>query len=539
MANLYETLGVLRTASNLEIRTAVRALVRRYHEESARGERDPTAALYVVNQARLTFADPKRKHAYDRALAAGEKVPSGREARRASISADSPKTAQLTAPAPEQRVSESAAAGRPLTLREEYLSTPAAESLPPIFPSSHVAHSGHLPTAEGALPEAPFRLAANATLGSLLAPPTPAKQRSITPAPWLRLTARLVDYALWGLLLSIVLPVARAKELLTEAAIGLLDHPLVAPVLITLSWVPIEAALLAIFSVTPAKLLFDIHVTFNVTDPYASENPVSRLLAALIRAFRVWWSGLACAITPLYLFTMMSQRRMLQRVKETSWDFDGDCLVSHGKMVAAAPVLAAAVLGLAAWIGIAHWAVAARQVLNTGWQAALLGAETVTEAVEPLRPKVVIRPAPPPPPPTDPALPSMRQAKAAELAAAGDWRALAAHCKAWTQTEDRSASAWECLGRADYQLGNHAAAVTALKRATVLAPSNEAVRHLLLRSSDLDMQQKQLRRRPSTSPIAPNTAPPPEIEKDTVQDKGGEAQDKGADAQDKAEKARP
>jgi hypothetical protein len=51
MANLYETLGVPRTASSSEISAALRSLVRRYHEESARGERDPTQALHVVNQS--------------------------------------------------------------------------------------------------------------------------------------------------------------------------------------------------------------------------------------------------------------------------------------------------------------------------------------------------------------------------------------------------------------------------------------------------------------------------------------------------------
>ena len=205
----------------------------------------------------------------------------------------------------------------------------------------------------------------------------------------MRLTARLVDYALWALLLSIALPAAVAKGFISLAILELVDHPLITPPLLTLSWVPIEAALLALFTVTPGKLLFDIHVTFNVTNPYASDNVFSRLPAALVRAFRVWWSGIGCGITPLYFFTMTSARRMLARVKETSWDFDGDCLVTHGKIFPLVPALVAVALGMGAWSAVVHWTVPARQLLDAGWEAAVLSTETVTQALEPLRLKLL------------------------------------------------------------------------------------------------------------------------------------------------------
>jgi uncharacterized RDD family membrane protein YckC len=519
MANLYETLGVPRTASSLEISAALRALVRRYHEESARGERDPTQALHVVNQARLTFADPTRKRVYDHALAAGEKVPSASEPSDAKpvTAAKTYKPPATAAKSPEPEPSIKAQR----TFREEHLTLPAVELLPPIFADS-AAFPVLKPAIAGATAAPPSWFGANVTLGSLLAPRSAAKQRSTAPAPWPRLAARLVDYALWALLLSVALPVAVAKGLISQAIIGLLDHPLVAPPLLSLSWVPIEAALLALFTVTPGKFLFDIHVSFNVTNPYASDNVLSRLPAALVRAFRVWWSGMACGVTPLYFFTMTSARRMLARVKETSWDFDGDCLVSHGKIFALVPALAAAALGTVAWGAVVHWTVPTRQLLESGWGVAVLSAEAVTRALEPLRPKVAVLAAPLPPQPTaDPSIPLLRETKTQELTSAADWKGLSAHCKAWTQMDERSASAWLCLGRANYELGNHPAAVTELKRAAVLAPSSEEVRHLLLRSSEADMQQKQLRGRPNAARSLPRAAPPSQPDNEILDQPAG------------------
>jgi hypothetical protein len=192
------------------------------------------------------------------------------------------------------------------------------------------------------------------------------------------------------------------------------------------------------------------------------------------------------------------------------------------------PALAAAALGMAGWSAVVHWTVPTRQLLATGWEVAVLSAETVTQALEPLRPKVAVLPPPLPPQPTaDPSIPLLRETKTRELTAARDWKGLSAHCKAWTQTDERSALAWQCLGRANYELGNHAAAVTALKRATVLAPSSEEVRHLLLRSSAADMQQKQLRGRPSAQQSLPHAVPPPESDNETL-DQLAEPQEKPA-----------
>ena len=522
MTNLYETLGVPRTASEQEIKAAVRYLMRRYQEESARGERDPAQALQVVNQVRLTFADPRRKQAYDRALAAGEEAPPITEERPASAPASAPKPTQ---PAAVPRPATPPAPVRPLTLREEHLSAPAADLLPPIFPTTNATHaSASLPQPKGQAAES-FPLREGAGLGFLLTPRSPAKQRSTAPRPWLRLTARLTDYALWGLVLMLALRIALRMRLLGEPLADLLDHPLLTPVLVTFTWVPIEAVLLAVFSATPAKLLLDIRVTFHVTDPYASDSLASRLAAALVRAYRVWWSGVAGGITPIYLFTMAGERRMLKRVKETSWDFDGDCLVTHGRMHPATALVGAAVLGTAAWLSVTHWAAPVLQLITAGRDLAISSVAIVRETLEPLRPQEPVQPPPAPDKLAARAAARLdREAKARQLTAAHDWKGLADHCNSWTQIEEHNGSAWFCLGRARQELGDHEGAVTAFKRAAPLDPDNTEIRRLLLISSEADMRQKQMRARQQQLQNTPAAPPPTDSQ---AHEQAGEPQEKG------------
>jgi curved DNA-binding protein len=66
----YAILGVARDAGDAEIRKAFRALARQYHPDVSK-ERDAEARMKEVNAAYAVLADPARRAAYDRQLAAG------------------------------------------------------------------------------------------------------------------------------------------------------------------------------------------------------------------------------------------------------------------------------------------------------------------------------------------------------------------------------------------------------------------------------------------------------------------------------------
>ena len=65
MSDLYTLLGVNRTATSVEIKTAYRRLARQYHPDV---NADPTAAgkFSAINEAYHTLIDPQRRNWYDR-----------------------------------------------------------------------------------------------------------------------------------------------------------------------------------------------------------------------------------------------------------------------------------------------------------------------------------------------------------------------------------------------------------------------------------------------------------------------------------------
>src|SRR5262245_9873445 len=87
MASLYAILGVDRTATQTEIKSAYRRLARKYHPDV---NDDPSAAARFaqITDAYHTLIDSERRKEYDRtgrmASAAGENIsPQARAARRA------------------------------------------------------------------------------------------------------------------------------------------------------------------------------------------------------------------------------------------------------------------------------------------------------------------------------------------------------------------------------------------------------------------------------------------------------------------------
>jgi uncharacterized RDD family membrane protein YckC len=154
--------------------------------------------------------------------------------------------------------------------------------------------------------------------------------RTSEPRPWHRLAARLFDYAIWGLLLALLLSQLRAAGVVPPDAAAWLTHPLVAPILITLSFVPIEALLITAVGTTPGKWLFGIYLQFSISDAYARRDTGTQLRRGLARAVRVWFEGVGCGFPLLApLLVALAYERLVEH-QETNWDFAEDCLVTHG-----------------------------------------------------------------------------------------------------------------------------------------------------------------------------------------------------------------
>ena len=153
--------------------------------------------------------------------------------------------------------------------------------------------------------------------------------RTSEPRPWNRLAARLFDYSIWGLVLALLLSALHGAGMISDRTVFWVGHPLFAPILITLSWVPIEVLLIAALQLTPGKWLFGVYLQFSISDAYARRDVRAQLRRALRRSFRVWWEGIACGFPLLApILVAIAYEKIAQR-GETDWDFAEDCLVTH------------------------------------------------------------------------------------------------------------------------------------------------------------------------------------------------------------------
>ena len=154
--------------------------------------------------------------------------------------------------------------------------------------------------------------------------------RTSEPRPWHRLAARMFDYAIWGLVLALLLSQVRAMGIVSDQVAQWLMHPLLAPVVITASWIPIEALLITAVGTTPGKWLFGIYLQFSISDAYARRNTMAQLTRGIKRAVRVWFEGVACGFPLLAPVLVAVAYEKLAENQETDWDFAADCLVTHG-----------------------------------------------------------------------------------------------------------------------------------------------------------------------------------------------------------------
>ncbi|MEO5764874.1 MAG: DnaJ domain-containing protein [Casimicrobiaceae bacterium] len=344
--------------------------------------------------------------------------------------------------------------------------------------------------------------------------------RTSEARPWARLCARMFDYALWGLVLALPLSELRAGGALGATLSYWLPHPFVAPVVITATWIPLEALLIAALGTTPGKWLFGVYLQFSISDAYARRDARAQIRRGFARALRVWWKGMAGGIPLLAPVTIALAYEKLAHEQETDWDFAEDCLVTHGP--AGIANLATGVLGLAAmlWLYAVAWNAPMAEALafvrtsiahalpvpsplagSSGSGKIGIPGRPATPALAPATPAAALPAASasgaalPAGPDigvsagtqggVDPEIDRLLAAHRARIAGfkvegprmlrAGNWRRAAELCREWTDIDLGNADAWRCLGDAQQALGNHKEALAAYRRAKQHDPNDPAL----------------------------------------------------------------
>jgi succinate dehydrogenase hydrophobic anchor subunit len=332
--------------------------------------------------------------------------------------------------------------------------------------------------------------------------------RTSEPRPWPRLVARLFDYAIWGLSLALLLSELRGMHVISDSVGFALGHPLFAPVMITATWIPVEALLMAALGSTPGKWLFGIYLQFAISDAYARRDTQAQLKAALRRAFRVWWEGMACGFPLLAPVLVAVAYEKLTQNQETDWDFAQDVLVTHGPPGVIKVTTGACGLAAMLWLYGVAWHQPMADSID--WARAtvadaLPSAERIKGSLTadggriggislPAMPSIGVpslgaagAPAAGPPPgaPIDADLDAQFAERRARVAAlksegprllrSGNYRRAAELCRAWTELELASADAWRCLGEASQAQGLHQDAINAFRKAKQFDPADRSL----------------------------------------------------------------
>ncbi|MDQ2963888.1 MAG: RDD family protein, partial [Pseudomonadota bacterium] len=326
--------------------------------------------------------------------------------------------------------------------------------------------------------------------------------RTSEPRPWNRLAARLFDYAIWGLMLALLLSELHGAGVIGDGAAFWIGHPLVAPMLITATWVPVEALLIAALQQTPGKWLFGVYLQFSISDVYARRDVRAQLRRALRRAFRVWWEGIACGFPLLAPILIAVAYETVAQNGETDWDFAEDCLVTHSPPGVLNTVTG--VVGLAAmlWLygvawhepladsiamaktAIVSWVPSPPSLLSYGFQGDVGKIGSIDRA--PNAPGANVAAPQVRNPPVDDvdtaALFAERQARLALLRGegprmlnAGNWRRAGELCLAWSNLEFWSPEPWRCLGYAMQAQGYHQDAINAFRKAAQYDPRDRSL----------------------------------------------------------------
>jgi DnaJ domain/RDD family/Tetratricopeptide repeat len=324
--------------------------------------------------------------------------------------------------------------------------------------------------------------------------------RTSEPRPWNRLAARLFDYSIWGLVLALLLSALHSAGMVSDNTAFWVGHPLFAPILITLSWVPIEALLIAALQLTPGKWLFGIYLQFSISDAYAKRDVRTQLRRALRRSFRVWWEGIACGFPLLTPILVAVAYEKTAQHGETDWDFAEDCLVTHSPPGVLNTITG--VVGLAAmlWLygvawhepmadsitaaknAVVAWVPSPPSLMPRGFQgdvgkisaiakgigASLQGPDvSVTGSANDVDTTALFA--------ERQARLSLLRGEGPRMLQAGNWRRATEICRAWSDLEFWNAEPWRCLGYSLQAQGFHQEAINAFRKAAQYDPTDRSL----------------------------------------------------------------
>ncbi len=144
--------------------------------------------------------------------------------------------------------------------------------------------------------------------------PDKPKENIAHANPWIRCLARLIDYALFFLLL-----LSSRKLFHGQLPFGKFEHLIPFEFFV---WIPIEALLLSTWGSTPGKW-------FLRTRLKQGKRQKLDFMTALRRSFAVWFRGLGMGIPILNFFCLLIAYHKLKVFQITSWDRDDHIKVTH------------------------------------------------------------------------------------------------------------------------------------------------------------------------------------------------------------------
>ena len=136
----------------------------------------------------------------------------------------------------------------------------------------------------------------------------------VQPRPWVRFWARMIDYSLVFLLISIILLVLHVNWIPMRPYLGMGGIFL---------FMFIEPFLLSTWGSTPGKWVLKV----TVRDESHRKLTYSR---GLRRSFSLWWRGMGAGIPVVSLITMMIAAIKLSATGATTWDQLNHSIVFHG-----------------------------------------------------------------------------------------------------------------------------------------------------------------------------------------------------------------
>ena len=579
-ASLYEALGIAPTASDEEVRAALRRLIRKYYAKTRDGQGNVEEALRFINHASRILSDSGRRTRYNVDLAQsdgkrtrgepsvvgdaiaipgeGTDVAAGEGASGERVAVDeAPEDAKESRAIHHPGLTEPVASfGRPtivtISLCVLFVAFIAAAiiivmpvdsvnvakqvlvwltltllSLSIVYGVVHgfswARRRGGLPQ-QGLMPQTDlailnWRREKSVFLGTdqpqedaswifqlRMAELERAKAgRTSEPRPWSRLGARLFDYAIWGIVLALLLSELRGAGIVPENAAFYLGHPLVAPMLITGTWVAVETLLMASLGTTPGKWLFGCYLQFSISDAYANRSMRSQLLRAFKRSLRVWWEGMGCGFPLLApILIAIAYERVVEN-QETDWDFAQDCLATYAPPGILNTLTGVCGLVAMLWLYGVAWhqplantlASVGKKIMGSLPSATSLLPSGLGSNIAGIAGEITrlgssgASPAPdaatkaPSGAPVDADLALLfaeRRAKVAVLKIegqrmleAGNFRRAVELCSSWADLELNSADAWRCVGQAQAAQGNHQDALYAFRKAKQYAPSDKSL----------------------------------------------------------------